>query len=366
MRNQNIPIEANEFKPSLSLTPEDCVLDVTGAKQFLSEVLTDLPQNCFFDKQVCGCNGTHLALTNDIPYIIVVPFVEIIRSKNFQPWCNKVYPVSAGTDEYKEWIKDKPSTLRKAIKSNVKKFLVTYASLARLTKESGKKTKEFQLLIDEAHRLTDADDKNYIHKAIRQILELYPRYKSVCFMTSTPYERACFPEEIMHLLLYRAKWRPLTPVKLVSQRISSLFHTHTAHIALEHIQNKREGDPFFFYNSVEGIGNVVKKLLKANVCSVQDIRIIASKRSLADENPEYTDLKNYSLHETYLKRYIHKDLKIETVKDCSQTPKRINFLTATAFEGCDIYQETGVTYICADGNRINTRLEIHTKNSPNH
>jgi hypothetical protein len=165
----------------------------------------------------------------------------------------------------------------------------------------------------------------------------------------------------MGISLCKAKWGFLVSVKLVSQQIKSRFHTHIAHIALEHIQNKREGSPFFFYFSIEGIVNFVKKLLKSEVCSVKGIRIIASKRPLADKRSRIKDLSWASIHENSLQKYIHESLKIETVPDSVKTLKKVNFVTAIAFEGCDIYQKTAVGYICADGSKVSTKLEIHTK-----
>jgi hypothetical protein len=164
-------------------------VDCSKAKKFLSEVLADLPQNCFFDKQVCGCGETHLALTNSIPYVIVVLFVEAIRSKISQYENEDVYPVCAKMNEYMGSIRNKPPTLKKAIKFGTKKFLVTYVSLVHLTKALGEKTKDFQLLVDEAHMLTDVHGKNYMHHAIRGVLNVYKQFKSVCFTTSTSYER---------------------------------------------------------------------------------------------------------------------------------------------------------------------------------
>jgi AraC-like DNA-binding protein len=63
--------------------------------------------------------------------------------------------------------------------------------------------------------------------------------------------------------------------------------------------------------------------------------------------------------EVYLQRYIHPDLRIESTSDCKDSPKKLNFLTVTAFEGCDIYQSDGVSYVCAAGKKRSTRLEIH-------
>ena len=40
--------------------------------------------------------------------------------------------------------------------------------------------------------------------------------------------------------------------------------------------------------------------------------------------------------------------------------KRINFYTSTCFEGCDIYDLDGMTYIVSDGRRANTLVDIST------
>jgi hypothetical protein len=348
-------------KKKISSTSLEVEIDVTKADRFLSEVMEDLPQGGFFDKVVCGSGGTHLALTNSIPYVIVVPFVEIIRSKISQEKYNHVYIVCG---EASLTSRNKLQNLKIAIKSGtVKKFLVTYASFERLVLALGDKAKDFQLLVDEAHMLTAADDKNYMYVHIRKILIHYTKFKSFCFMTSTPYDRECIPEELNHLPMYRAKWKPLIPVSLIAQQIKQNFNNYIASIALEHLEGKRPGSAFFFFNSIEEIGAVVKKLL--NVCNVNQIRIIASRKLFEDPSPVDTTpfgrkkKEERLAHEVYLQRYVHSDLRIESTSDCKDSPKKLNFLTATAFEGCDIYQSDGVSYVCADGKKRSTRLEIH-------
>jgi hypothetical protein len=68
-------------------------------------------------------------------------------------------------------------------------------------------------------------------------------------------------EELNHLPIYRAKWKPLVPVSLIAQQVKNNFNKHIAYIAWEHLQGKRPGSPFFFFNSIEGIGAVVKNCL---------------------------------------------------------------------------------------------------------
>lgn len=44
----------------------------------------------------------------------------------------------------------------------------------------------------------------------------------------------------------------------------------------------------------------------------------------------------------------------------SDPVKKINFYTSTCFEGCDLYDENGVTFIVSDGNKSHTLLDIST------
>lgn len=43
--------------------------------------LSDLPQNCIFNKVITGCGGTTVALFNDRNYVISVPTTELIINK---------------------------------------------------------------------------------------------------------------------------------------------------------------------------------------------------------------------------------------------------------------------------------------------
>ena len=44
----------------------------------------------------------------------------------------------------------------------------------------------------------------------------------------------------------------------------------------------------------------------------------------------------------------------------SAPARKINFYTSTCFEGCDIYDKNGVTFIVSDGNKAHTLLDIST------
>lgn len=49
-----------------------------------------------------------------------------------------------------------------------------------------------------------------------------------------------------------------------------------------------------------------------------------------------------------------------SISQPSDPVKKINFYTSTCFEGCDIYDENGVTFIVSDGRKAHTLLDIST------
>jgi hypothetical protein len=51
---------------------------------YISQALTHLPSKCIFDKGKVGCGGTTLAINDDLPYVIAVPYVSLIENKMMQ------------------------------------------------------------------------------------------------------------------------------------------------------------------------------------------------------------------------------------------------------------------------------------------
>lgn len=47
----------------------------------LSDLIKDFPENCYINKQITGCGGTTLVLRNDIDYVVLVPYVNLLKSK---------------------------------------------------------------------------------------------------------------------------------------------------------------------------------------------------------------------------------------------------------------------------------------------
>lgn len=93
-----------------------------------------------------------------------------------------------------------------------------------------------------------------------------------------------------------------------------------------------------FVNSVEFIAKVID-LAKL---TPDQVKIVCSTSGDNGENNQ---------------RKLGKDYPIGQPSD---PVRKINFYTSTCFEGCDIYDEQGVTFIVSDGNKSNTLLDIST------
>lgn len=70
--------------------------------------MTEVPENCIFDKGRTGCGGTELALTNSKNTIIAMPFVNLVDNKvNQKKHKDKVLGVFHGVsgEDIEEYIR---------------------------------------------------------------------------------------------------------------------------------------------------------------------------------------------------------------------------------------------------------------------
>lgn len=104
------------------------------------------------------------------------------------------------------------------------------------------------------------------------------------------------------------------------------------------LDNELPHNLHIFVNSVEFIAKVID-LAKL---TTEQIKVVCSTSGDNGENNQ---------------RKLGKDYPIGQPSD---PVRKINFYTSTCFEGCDIYDQQGVTFIVSDGNKSNTLLDIST------
>ena len=293
------------------------IINIPNGTQYISTAISELPANCIFDKGKVGCGGTTIALQSKNPYVIAVPYRALIKNKYEQ---NKdlIFKIDGyiSKKKLKEYLKTTKSP----------KIMVTYDSLYKLNDLID--TSKYNILIDEYHLLFIK--YAFRNDAVKCVLENYTRYKEFCFMTATLLETDFILTELKNIKLVEAVWDNVKTVSVNSIKCRTNVNDKIVKLIYEYLNDEKIGNAYFFVNSVDFIKLMVK------ICNLNDdnARAIWSESNTA---------------ETGLKR--------STVLDL---PRKINFLTETVFEGCDIYDENAIIYIISDGKRSTTLLDIST------
>jgi hypothetical protein len=301
------------------------IIDSQG-KKFMSEFLKDLPKNTMLNKVLTGCGGTTIALSNSVPYVICVPFRAMITNK--LKWAvendTSICPVMGGESDEKI----------KKYKGN--KYIVTYDSLHRLNNFIN--PKDFKILIDESHKLIDS--AGFRNDAIDIVLDNYKRYGSYVFMTATPVKNQYQLPELKEIDQAKIKWYGVENVNIKLIVPNRPLNEEVAVIAARHLTGGIPSNAHIFINSVKSIIDILNTI-DQSIVSPEHINIVCA---INDKNEE-------KLMATMGKYW--------TIKNVGEVAK-VNFYTSTAFEGSDIYDENGKTYVVTDGMKDYTKNDILT------
>ena len=294
-------------------------ITIPTGKTYLSEVISDLPTNCVFDKGAVGCGGTTLAINSKENYVIFVPFVSLVNNKVNQH--DNLFAVKEGVTV--QAIKDYVNA------AETIKIITTYDSLSKVVEALGEAVNSVNLLIDELHLLFT--QYTFRKEAVQSVLDLYTNFKTYCFMTATPVKEKYTLKEIKNIPVVKAKWNNTAETKVASVKCENVEGTVCAMIN-QHLDNKGTDNLYFFVNSVDFINKVVE------ICNLDNnnSRMICSQSNSGKRK-----------------------LKL-AISDTSSEPKKINFITSTAFEGCDLYDENGRIIIISDGTKAHTLTDIST------
>lgn len=282
---------------------------IPSEKNYLSEIFEYLPSNVLLDKGMTGCGGTTLELTCKRNSIVLVPTRNLVE--------NKVKPEYLGvtgltTDQ----------EILKYVESDIqfKKIIGTYDSLCRLMFLI-KNYQDYFLLVDEYHYLFTY--YKFRQEAISFVLDNYNKFKEWCFMTATPLTEYNILEELKGINTLSLKWEGKAPLqitysptefynKLLEQRIYECLQLdYNLHI---------------FLNSFATIKKIVNSFDKLSY------RVICSPSQ--------------------------KDKSALNFQSINSAVKKINFYTATAFEGVDIYDKDGKIIIVSDSKISSTMMDI--------
>ena len=307
-------------------------------KEYLGQFMTELPVNCLFDKGTTGCGGTSVAIENHKNTIIAMPYVNVIKNKEAQypnDRCkHKLLGIYEGitNDEILDYINT----------HEIKKIAVTYDSLERLITlllEKGFNVyNDYYLLVDEWHILFNS--YAFRNRAVKNVLQHSKQFKKVTYMTATPIEEEFILKELRGLPIHEVQWDNTVPVNIKPIVTSQPIRT-VCDIVNKAINGKLLGNLHFFVNSVEFIAEVIKRTgLKP-----EQVRVICSDNKNTGKGVKSNQSK------------LGSDYQIEGTTD---KVKLINFYTSMSFEGCDIHDPNGKTYIVSDNKKSHTLLDIST------
>ena len=302
--------------------------------KFFGDALNDLPDNVYLNKTTTGSGATHICLSNDINYVVIVPYKSAIINKTENN--PNILPVMQGIDK-----EDITSYICSNI-FNVKKIMTTYDSFYKVYEilKSFNMLNKFKLCVDEAHVLVSlAKIKG---KAFNFLYKHFREFKSFVFVTATPNDRTLIPKPIRDVEFVRVIWESAEKVVITEQRVKNVSecNKHVIEICKQHLLGEVEGNAYIFYNSVAEIISVIQKLKKMEDFSPNNVNVFCA------ENPHNDKKISLQLGKEYLNG---------SFKDF----KKINFLTSANYESCDILDKDGRTYIIVSSKRNSTALTNH-------
>ena len=297
---------------------------------YLSDFMQSLP-NGILNKKNTGCGATTLAIENNENYIICVPTITLVQNKVSQ------YPNSRCNYNllgiYGETT-DKQIT--DYLNSNqVKKILVTYDSLIRLSKLIN--INDYKVCVDEFQNLLTA--YSYRNNAINTLLDTLSNHEHVTYLSATPIEFNYLPEQLNRLPYTIIEWQNTQTIKVERiktnnpyQKVINIINAYKAGKAIS-INGIISNEAYFFINSVSAIAKIIEKAgLKQSEVKIICANNIENKRTL-------------------------KGFNINKVEDAN---KMFTFITRASFEGCDFYSKSGISYIISNNTNKNTLLDIAT------
>jgi len=310
---------------------------------YLADFMTELPVNCLFDKGRTGCGGTTIAIENEKDTIIAMPYVQVIKNKVEQQKQQRKEDKTRHKNLLGIYQGVTDQEITDYLNTNqIKKIAVTYDKLEYLFElliERGfNPYKDFYLLVDEWHILFNS--YAFRNDAVKKVLSHSRKSAQVTYMTATPIEVEFILEELKDLPVREIAWSN-TAIVDIKPIITDRPINKVCELIDLALDCKMFGNLHFFVNSVEFISDAIQKA----GLQPEQVRIICS------------DNKNPGKGRKTNQKKLGDNYKIASSLD---EVKPINFYTATCFEGVDLYDENGRTYIVSDKTKSHTLLDIST------
>lgn len=366
---------------------------------YLSDFLSDLGDNCIFEKGSTGCGGTTLALNqNDRHVIIAMPTRNTVQSKqvirdkdnNIIGENKDLLCIWSGHNDKREDLANYLQRV-KVFREKVK-IVCTYDQLGRLYDRltggdgngnivNGSERLAINLLsncwlyIDEMHEVINAYQGSR-RESIRQMLDLINVFNHVVFITATPLKEEYFFSQIFDqegrfkvVRVNFPEWTQLKPQiarRQTEKVIQEVGKEMKAYL-------KDEGDLFesplnahVFVNSLDVIISILRRVDYLN--NIDKIRVVCGQgddrnknklvsfisKEVVKKSKEEKPIPNKTLLDDII------DYKVSAISSINDSPKKINFYTSTAFCGADIFDQRAQIYVVSVSSRKKTFYDIST------
>lgn len=294
---------------------------------------SDLPSRTYLNKQTTGCGATYLSITNSVDYVIAVPYIRLIENK-LEKHKDVIIPVYG--DIKNQTIDD---LYKKAkVRGLPIKLMVTYEGIPRLFSFDWFNPKDFKLLVDEAHDLCNFG--LFRRGAVNYILDNYKLFKDYVFVTATPNKEQFIPKKLTGIEFMSLNWADAKKTNISVQKVTKNGNDYIVEKCRQYLDGEIDGNAHIFYNSVKEIISVVKSIMALPNYKRDSIKIVCSDSDFNKRNINKVDSGLF-----------HKSLS---------PTKIINFYTSCVFEGCDIEDEFGRTYIVVNSNRTSSKVCMTT------
>lgn len=297
---------------------------------YLGQYYTDdLPDDVYLNKTITGTGGTTVCLTNNINYVVIIPHVDTVDGK-----CEKhkdVIKVKSGITV--QQVKNSIETKQK--NNEVIKVLGTWDSLPKIMKALDGKEQLFKICVDEAHNLIN----NALLKSevIDFVLNNFRKFKSFVFLTATPNDRSDIPDCLVDVDFLKVDWENKVKIKVESMQIKEgKCNDYVVEICKRHLLGEEDGNAYIFYNSVNEIISVVKKLKNLDGFTAENVNIFCAANKRNDQK-------------------IRLQLGARFLGGSFNDNKKINLLTSTTYEGNDIDDPLGKSYAIISNRRDSTK-----------
>lgn len=292
----------------------------------------DLPSKTYLNKQTTGCGATFLAITNDVDYVIASPYIRLIDNK--QEKHSNIIAVHG--DIKNKTIED--AVARNRLLGIPIKLMTTYEGLSRLLSFDWFNPKSFKLLVDEAHDLCNFG--LFRKGSVNFILDHYKDFGDYVFVTATPNKEQFIPKKLSGIEFMSLNWAEAKKTNISIQKVARNGNDFIVEKCRQYLGSEIDGNAHIFYNSVKEIIAVCKSIMALPNYKDGTIKIVCAD----------SDLNRRNINK------VGEGLFSKSLRE----PKLINFYTSCVFEGCDIEDQTGRTYVIVNGGRSSSKVCMTT------